>query len=64
MYKTRGQAEKQDERWARIPELEPGTMQMMLLERAKQAALAMAVALLEQDAEALCGQRYERKQGG
>jgi putative transposase len=39
-------------------------MQAVLLERAKQAALAMAVALLEQDAEELCGERYERKREG
>lgn len=64
MHKTGGKAEKQDEVLAGIAELEPDTIQTVLLERAKHAALAMAVALLEQDAEALCGERYERKRGG
>ena len=41
--------------------LDANALQGVLLERAKQAALAMAVALLEQDAEALCGPRYTRK---
>src|SRR5262245_12965272 len=63
MYKTRGGKEKQDEEWGRIADLEPGAIQRVLLERAKQAALAMAVTLLEQDAEELCGARYERKRG-
>ena len=39
-------------------------MQMVLLERAKPAVLALAVALLEQDAEALCGRWNERKSPG
>ena len=40
-----------------IAGLEPGALliQAVLLERAKYAALAMAVALLEQDAETVCG---------
>lgn len=61
MHKIRGGNEKQDEALGVIADLEPGAIQAVLLERAKQAALAMAVALLEQDAEELCGQRYERK---
>jgi transposase-like protein len=61
MHKTRGGGETQGERLGVIAGLEPGAIQAVLLERAKQAALMMAVALLEQDAEALCGQRYERK---
>lgn len=61
MHKTRGGQEKQGEWLGVLASLEPRTIQAILLERAKQAALAMAVALLEQDAEALCGQRYERK---
>ncbi len=36
-------------------------LQEMLLERARSAALAFGVALLEQEVEALCGARYERK---
>lgn len=63
MYKTRGRDEKQDELLGIIAGLAPGSIQAVLLERAKHAALAMAVALLEQDAEALCGARYERKRG-
>jgi hypothetical protein len=35
-----------------------------LLERTKYAALAIAVALLKQDAEELGGRRYERKTTG
>lgn len=61
MDKTRGEGEKQGELLSVIAGLEPGTIQAVVMERAKQAALKMAVALLEQDAEALCGQRYERK---
>jgi putative transposase len=61
MHKTRGGGEKQGELLGVIAGLEPEAIQAVLLERAKQAALTMAVALLEQDAEALCGQRYERK---
>lgn len=64
MYKSGEKAEKQDELLGVIGSLEPGAIQAVLLERAKQAALAMAVALLEQDAAALCGARYERKQDG
>jgi putative transposase len=64
MYKTRGGGEKQGELLSVIAGLEPGAIQGVLLERAKQAALAMAVALLEQDAEELCGGRYERKRAG
>src|SRR4051794_17320545 len=64
MYKTRGAEEKQGEILARMADLEPGAIQAVLLERAKQAALAMAVALWEQDAEALCGERYGRKREG
>jgi hypothetical protein len=41
-----------------------GAIQAVLLERTKQAELALAVALLEQGAEALCGRRYERKSPG
>jgi transposase-like protein len=47
-----------------IAGLEPGAIQAVLGERAKPAALAMAVVLLEQDAEALGGERYERKRAG
>lgn len=64
MHKTRGGGETQDALLGVLAGLEPGVIQTVLLERAKQAALTMAVALLEQDAEALCGQRYERKQTG
>jgi putative transposase len=64
MYKSGEKAEKQDELLGGIASLEPDAIHAVLLERAKRAALAMAVALLEQDAEALCGGRYERKQGG
>lgn len=64
MHKTRGGGEQQDELLGVIAGLAPGAIQAVLLERAKQAALAMAVALLEQDAEALCGRRYERKSAG
>ena len=64
MHKTREQVEKQDELLGVMRGLEPGAIQTVLLERAKHAALAMAVALLEQDAEALCGGRYERKSAG
>ena len=55
---------KQDEVLAAVASLEPGAIQAVLLERAKRAALAMAVALLEQDAEEVCGRRYERKTTG
>jgi transposase-like protein len=64
MHKTRGGGETQGTLLGVIAGLEPGAIQAVLLERAKQAALTMAVALLEQDAEALCGQRYERKRAG
>lgn len=64
MHKTRGGGETQGELLGVIAGLEPEVIQAVLLERAKQAALTMAVALLEQDAEALCGQRYERKNAG
>jgi transposase-like protein len=64
MYKTGRKAEKQGEQLAELAALEPSAIQSVLLERAKQAALAMAVALLEQDAEALCGVPYERKRPG
>jgi len=61
MYKTRSSQEKQDEGLAAITDLELDGIQAALLERAKHAALATAVALLEQDAEGWGGQRYERK---
>lgn len=64
MPKTRDREEKQGELLGMIAGLEPGAIQAVLLERAKQAALTMAVARLEQDAEALCGRRYERKRVG
>lgn len=64
MHKARGGGETQRELLGMIAGLEPGAIQAVLLERAKQAALTMAVALLEQEAEALCGQRYERKNAG
>lgn len=64
MHKTRSGGETQGELLEVIAGLEPEAIQAILLERAKQAALTMAVALLEQDAEALCGQRYERKSAG
>ncbi len=63
-HKTRGGEEKQGEVLGVIASLEPSAIQAVLLERAKYAALAMAVALLEQDAEALCGERYARKSAG
>jgi len=64
MHKTRSGGETQGERLGVSAGLEPEALQAVLLERAKQAALTMAVALLEQDAEALCGQRSERKKAG
>lgn len=64
MNKTGRQTEKQEVRWREVGALEPSAIQAALLERAKQAALAMAVTLLEQDAEALCGALYERKRPG
>jgi transposase-like protein len=64
MHETRSGRETQGELLNIIAGLEPGAIQEVLLERAKQAALTMAVALLEQDAETLCGQRYERKSAG
>jgi putative transposase len=64
MHQTGGKRGKQDDLLAVVAGLDPGGIQSVLLERAKQAALAMAVALLEQDAEALCGERYERKRAG
>jgi hypothetical protein len=54
MHKTRGAGETQGALLGVIAGLEPGAIQAVLRERATQAALAMAVALLEQDAEALC----------
>jgi hypothetical protein len=50
MYKSGRKGEKQDEVLGAIADLEPGAIQAARLERAKQAALAMAVALLEQEA--------------
>ena len=41
--------------------LDSGQIQELLWERSKTAALAFGVALLEADAEALCGGRYARK---
>ena len=61
MQKTPGDKEKQGELLSVLAALDADALQGVLLERAKQAALAMAVALLEQDAEALCGPRYARK---
>jgi hypothetical protein len=61
MPKTTVRQEKQGELLSVIGGLEPGAIQAVLLERAKHAALSMAVALLEQEAEALCGERYARK---
>jgi len=43
--------------------LSPGAVQEMLLDRAKSAALAFGVELLEQDVVALCGKPFERKNG-
>lgn len=43
--------------------LSPQTVQEMMLARAKNAALAFGVGLLEQEAELLCGQPYARKNG-
>jgi hypothetical protein len=57
MHKTRGGGETQGELLGMIAGLEPEVLQAVRLARAKQAAVTMAVALLEQDAEALCGQR-------
>jgi len=45
MYKTCGSQEKQDEGLAAITDLELDGIQAALLERAKHAALAMAVVL-------------------
>lgn len=64
MYKTRGSQEKQGEGLAAITDLGLDGVQAALLERTKHAALAMAVALLKQDAEELGGRRYERKTTG
>ncbi len=61
MQKTPVEKEKQGELLSVLATLDAQALQGLLLERAKQAALAMAVALLEQDAEALCGPRYARK---
>ena len=61
MQKTSGDKEKQGELLSVLAALDANALQGVLLERAKQAALAMAVELLEQDAEALCGPRYSRK---
>ena len=61
MQKTRVEKEKQGELLSVLAALDANALQGVLLERAKQAALAMAVELLEQDAEALCGPRYSRK---
>jgi transposase-like protein len=61
MQKTRVEQEKQGELLSVLAALDANALQGVLLERAKQAALAMAVELLEQDAEALCGSRYSRK---
>jgi len=55
VHKTRDGRETQGELLSVIAGLEPQVIQTVLLERAKQAALTRAVALLEQDAEALCG---------
>lgn len=63
MYKSGRSTEKQAKRVAELTALEPNAIQAALVERAKQAALAMAVALLEQDAEELCGKPYARKRG-
>lgn len=43
--------------------LSPQAVQEMMLVRAKNAALAFGVSLLEQEAELLCGQPYARKHG-
>ena len=64
MDKTGRQTEKQDELLAKLVELEPDAIRAARLERAKPAAVARAVALLEQEAEARCGERYERKRVG
>ena len=61
MQKTRVEKEKQGKLLSVLAALDAQALQGVLLERAKQAALAMAVALLEQDAEVLCGPRYSRK---
>ena len=45
MHKIRGGKEKQDEWLAAVADLEPRAIQAVLVERAKQAALAMAVAV-------------------
>jgi len=44
--------------------LTPGARQVVLLERAQQAARPMAVAVVEQAAEAWSGQRAEGKRAG
>src|SRR5262245_19244730 len=64
MHKTTAEQETQGELLSLIARLEPGAMQAVLVERAKAAALTMAVALLEQDAEVLCGARSRRKGEG
>jgi putative transposase len=43
--------------------LTPDAVQQMVLDRAKGAALAFGVSLLEQDVELLCGRPYSRKNG-
>ena len=50
MQKTRVEKEKQGKLLSVLAALDAQALQGVLLERAKQAALAMAVALLEQDA--------------
>lgn len=46
-----------------LSHLTPQAVQEMLRERAKNAALAFGIGLLEQDVEILCGQPYARKNG-
>ena len=61
MNKQTIEEKKQGEIVSFFRSLKPESIQQVLLERSKQAALAFGVALLEADAEELCGPRYARK---
>lgn len=61
MNKQTIEDKKQGEIVSFFGSLKAESIQEVLLERSRQAALAFGVALLEADAEALCGSRYARK---
>ena len=61
MNKQTIEDKKQGEIVSFFGSLKAESIQQVLLERSRQAALAFGVALLEADAEALCGSRYARK---